>query len=157
MYANCKRYFSLNVQDVDGATSVVTCCLDTADLKISRDLETDSTDVPAQMGLVGELLAGTQAALDFADAKYRQFRARAYDQIVAAADKKPSEDVIKAKIEMTDEFLTHKEGCASLTGDLEFLRAYFASLQVKSTQLRALLDRDNVAGRTIARNGVGGR
>lgn len=154
MFVTTARTYVRRMQDADGNEANVEIVLSTDDLRISRSLDAEASDVAAYMGLVGDLIGEWTTGVEVADAAYRRWRAQASETVAAAADKAPAEWKIKAAVEADPAFTTHKGEVAALTGELEFLRAYFSALQVKSTQLRGLMDRDGSASRQAGKHGV---
>lgn len=154
MYANTSRVFLRQLQDADGNPMQVEITLSTDDLLISRALDEEAADVAAMMGQVGDLIGEWAGGLELADAQYRRWRAQASEMAAGAGEKAPAEWKVKAAVEANPQFEQHKANIAALTGELEFLRAYFSALQVKSTQLRGLMDRDGAASRQAGKHGV---
>lgn len=154
MYVQTARRFVRQVQGPEGDLQDLEIELSTDDLVIREDLDTESAGVAALMGLVGDLIGEWSAAAEMADARYRRWRAQISESAYAQEGKSPTEAKLKAAIEADPIFEQHKAGIAQLTGELEFMRAFFAALQVKSTQLRGLMDRDQSAARQAGRSGV---
>jgi hypothetical protein len=154
MYSPTARTFIREIRDADDNVTQVEIVLSSDDLLIVRSLEEEASDVAAMMALAGDLIGEWTTGVEIADAKYRRWRAQQSETQAGAAEKAPAEWKVKAAIEAHPEFDQHKVGIAQLTGELEFLRAYFAGLQVKSTQIRGLMDRDGAASRQIGKHGV---
>lgn len=153
-YTRTSRIFTRQLVGPDNEVIEVQITLDTEDLEIHRSLDEEASDLAALMGTTADLIGEWATGVELADAKYRRWRAQATSMAAGSGDKSPAEWKVKAAVEENPQFLIHKEEIAALTGELEFLRFYFAALQVKSTQLRGLMDRDGSSSRQAGRHGV---
>lgn len=129
--ASIGRTFIRNIDDRE-----VTVHLSLLDLEISGDLDTEASEVAGRIGLVGELLADVTAAFETADAEYRNWRGRKAGAVLES-DPKMAEWKVKADIDADAEFTTRKAELANYEGDLEFLRAYYDALKIKSQMVSA--------------------
>ena len=147
MYTETSRTFVRNVIDADCNEAQIEIVLSTDDLIISRPLAEEARDVAALIGQVGDLIGSWMECVELADARYRRWRGQQTESILGASDKAPAEFKVTAAREAHPEFLQHKTEIAQLTGELEFLRAYYAALQVKAGQIGALITIEVQAGR----------
>jgi hypothetical protein len=121
----------------------VTTELRLEDLSLSSDISREASSVAGLMGLAGELMAHTVEQLTLVDAGYRGWRAATAKKVLDA-DPKTAEWKVKLEIESDPKFIEWKNSIGQLEGDLEYLRAYMSSLQVKASMIRATIEQSKI-------------
>ena len=121
----------------------VTTELRLEDLSLSSDVSREASSVAGLMGLAGELMAYTVEQLTITDAGYRGWRAATAKKVLDV-DPKTAEWKVKLDIESDSKFIEWKNSVGQLEGDLEYLRAYMSSLQVKASMIRATIEQSKI-------------
>ena len=100
------------------------------------DLDSDMTEIAAQMSYWGRLWGAAEAEKELADARYRTWRAE-YGKQTLDADPKLAEWKIKQKIESSPNFMSHKEAIATAQRNTVILKTRFESFRAKASILQS--------------------